>query len=65
MSFGSEATDRKVTALGTGQRNLSAALLVGASFGDSETLVMTLVASLILAVLLILIAGEIGKRQKA
>jgi len=65
LSFGSEATDRKVTALGTGQRNLSAALLVGASFGDSETLVMTLVASLILAVLLILIAGEIGKRQKA
>jgi predicted Na+-dependent transporter len=62
LSFGSDANDRKVVALGTGQRNLSAALLVGASFGDSETLVMTLVASLILAVLLIVIAGEIGKR---
>jgi len=62
LSFGSDSNDRKVVALGTGQRNLSAALLVGASFGDSETLVMTLVASLILAVLLIVIAGEIGKR---
>jgi hypothetical protein len=65
LSFGSDSNDRKVEALGTGQRNLSAALLVGASFGDSETLVMTLVASLILAVLLILIAGEIGKREKS
>jgi predicted Na+-dependent transporter len=64
LSFGSDATDRKVEALGTGQRNLSAALLVGASFGDAETLVMTLVASLILAVMLIVIAGEIGKREK-
>jgi predicted Na+-dependent transporter len=65
LSFGSDANDRKVAALGTGQRNLSAALLVGASFGDAETLVMTLVASLILAVMLILIAGEIGKREKS
>jgi predicted Na+-dependent transporter len=62
LSFGSGANDRKVAALGTGQRNLSAALLVGASFGDAETLVMTLVASLILAVVLIVMSGEIGKR---
>jgi predicted Na+-dependent transporter len=65
LSFGSPAADRKVVALGTGQRNLSAALLVGASFGDADTLVMTLVAALVLQVLLIVIAGEIGKREKA
>ena len=65
LSFGSDAADRSVAALGTGQRNLSAALLVGASFGDSETLVMTLVASLILAVLLVVVGGEIGKRGMA
>lgn len=47
---------------GTGQRNLSAALLVGASFGDTDTLVMTLVASLLLAVLLVVVGGEMGKR---
>lgn len=65
LSFGSEANDRKVVALGTGQRNLSAALLVGSSLGDAETLVMTLVASLILVVVLIVISGEIGKREAA
>lgn len=63
LSFGSEAADRKVAALGTGQRNLSAALLVGASFGDAETLVMTLVACLVLMVALLLVGGEIGKRS--
>ena len=39
--------------------------LVGASFGDAETLVMTLVAALVLQVLLIVTAGEIGKRETA
>ena len=62
LSFGSDTAGRKVAALGTAQRNLSAALLVGASFGDAETLIMTLVASLVLAVVLIVAAGEIGKR---
>jgi predicted Na+-dependent transporter len=65
LSFGSDAADRKVAALGTAQRNLSAALLVGASFGDAETLIMTLVASLVLAVALIVAGGEIGKRETA
>ncbi len=65
LSFGSDAADRKVAALGTGQRNLSAALLVGSSLGDAETLVMTLVASLILVVILLVISGEIGKRETA
>lgn len=62
LSYGSDSTTRKVTSLGTGQRNLSAALLVSASFGDAETLVMTLVAALVLQLLMIVIAGEIGKR---
>jgi predicted Na+-dependent transporter len=61
-SFGSDAANRKVAALGTGQRNLSAALLVGASFGDPETLVMTLVACLVLVVVLLVLSGELGKR---
>jgi len=65
LSVGSNTNDRKVAALGTGQRNLSAALLVGASLGDAETLVMTLVASLILVVVLLLVGGEIGKRETA
>jgi BASS family bile acid:Na+ symporter len=65
LSSGSDKTDRKVAALGTAQRNLSAALLVGASFGDAETLVMTLVASLVLMVSLIVVGGETGKRGAA
>jgi predicted Na+-dependent transporter len=65
LSFGSGIADRKVAALGTGQRNLSAALLVAASFGNAETLVMTLVACLVLMVSLIVVGGEIGKRKTA
>jgi hypothetical protein len=38
---------------------------VGASFGDAETLVMTLVASLVLTVILLVVSGEIGKRPNA
>lgn len=65
LSAGGSPADRKVVALGTAQRNLSAALLVGASFGDAETLVMTLVASLVLMVSLIVVGGELGKRVTA
>lgn len=65
LSFVSDKPTRKVAALGTGQRNLAAALLVGASFGDAEILVMTLVAALVSQLLMILIAGEIGKRGSA
>ena len=54
-----------MASLGAGQRNLAAALLVGASFGDAEILVMTLVAALVSQVLMILIAGEIGRRGAA
>ena len=62
LSFGSDAAGRKVAALGTAQRNLAAALLVGASFGDPAILVMTLVACLVLMAPLLVTAGELGKR---
>ena len=65
LSFVSNKPTRKVASLGAGQRNLAAALLVGASFGDAEILVMTLVAALVSQVLMILIAGEIGRRGAA
>jgi len=65
LSFVSDKPTRKVASLGTGQRNLAAALLVGASFGDAEILVMTLVAALVSQLLMILIAGEIGKCRSA
>lgn len=65
LSFGSGTPTRKVASLGTGQRNNAAALLVSTSFGDAEILVMTLVAALVLQVLMLLIAGEIGRRGAA
>lgn len=65
LSIGSDPATRRVAALGAGQRNLSAALLVGAGLGSPETLVMTLVAALILQVVMLVVAGEIGKRQQA
>ncbi|MCJ7443527.1 MAG: hypothetical protein MUO26_03185 [Methanotrichaceae archaeon] len=56
---------KKVLALGTGQRNLSAAYAVATSnFADNpEVLIEILVVSLIGFVVLMLIAGELGKRE--
>jgi BASS family bile acid:Na+ symporter len=65
LSFGSEPPERKSAALGTAQRNLAAALVVAASLGNSETMVMTLVASLLVTAPLLLVAGELGKRANA
>jgi predicted Na+-dependent transporter len=65
LSFGSDPPERKSAALGTAQRNLAAALVVAASLGNSETMVMTLVASLLVTAPLLLIAGELGKRANA
>ncbi|WP_061960693.1 bile acid:sodium symporter family protein [Demequina flava] len=61
---GSTRDEKVVTSLGSAQRNLSAALLIaGTSFVDTPTvLVSVLVASLILTALLLLTAGELGKR---
>jgi len=64
---GSGREQRVVTSLGTGQRNLSAALLIaGTSFVDSPNVVVTvMVASLVLTGTLLLVAGELGKRAGA
>jgi predicted Na+-dependent transporter len=62
---GSGRDQRVVTALGTAQRNLSAALLIAAtSFEDTpEVLVTVMVASLVLTGTLLLAAAEMGRRQ--
>lgn len=63
--LGGTGRDQKVvTALGSGQRNLSAALLIaGTAFIDTpEVLVTVMVAALVLTVILLLAAGELGKR---
>lgn len=64
LSFGSDKPRRRVVSLGNGLRNLAAAVLVASSF-DTEILVMTLVAASVAMVLVILIAGEIGRRGGA
>jgi predicted Na+-dependent transporter len=61
---GSGREQRAVTALGTAQRNLSAALLIaGTSFVDTPVVLVTvMVASLVLTAALLLVAAELGKR---
>ncbi len=58
---GRSGTISRVTMLGTAQRNISAALVVAASLGGDVT-VMTMVGGLALVVVLIALAGEIGRR---
>jgi predicted Na+-dependent transporter len=54
---------RSVLGLGTGQRNISAALLVSTqSFTDAQVLAMVLVASTLGLVVLLPLAFELGKR---
>lgn len=63
---GKEGGIRSVLGLGTAQRNLSAALVVGGqNFGDDpNVLVFIIVAALIGLVLLMAIGGELGKRSQ-
>ncbi|MCK4726981.1 MAG: hypothetical protein KAT29_14315, partial [Anaerolineales bacterium] len=58
---------RSVMGLGTGQRNLSAALLVaGASFsGKPNVLVMVMLVAIFGLIMLGAFAGEMGKRVQA
>jgi BASS family bile acid:Na+ symporter len=54
---------RPVLALGSAQRNLSAALVVaGLNFDDPEVLLMCVIGSVMMLGLLMLAAGEMGKR---
>ena len=59
---GRSPSDRTVLGLATAQRNISAALVVAASLGG-ETVVRTLVAALVIPVVLIVVAGELGRRS--
>ena len=62
---GSAGPIKRVLALGTAQRNLSAALAISAlNFTDPEVMVMILVVALIGLILLMLIGGELGKRAE-
>jgi predicted Na+-dependent transporter len=67
LAGGSDAGTRSVMGLGTAQRNLSAALVVGAqNFSDSPNVLVTvIVAGLVGLVLLLPLAAELGKRATA
>jgi predicted Na+-dependent transporter len=58
---GRSSGTRHVTMLGTGQRNISAALVVASSLGGDVT-VLSLVAGLVIVVSLLVMAAEIGTR---
>lgn len=62
FSAGRSASDRLVLGLATAQRNVSAALVIAASMGG-EVIVRTLVAALVVPILLIVLAGETGRRR--
>ena len=63
---GSQPGIRSVLGLGTAQRNLAASMLVAAvNFEDSTVLLFILVAGLIGLVLLMVIGGELGRRNAA
>jgi BASS family bile acid:Na+ symporter len=65
FSGGSDPGTRSVLGLGTAQRNVSAALVVGAqNFADKpDVLVTVIVAALVGLVLLLPLAGELGRRS--
>jgi predicted Na+-dependent transporter len=56
---------RSVMGLGTAQRNISAALVVGAQNFDSDVITYLMVIAIIGLVVLMPLAGELGKRTKA
>ena len=63
---GKDGSIRSVLGLGTAQRNLSAALVIAtANFaGNLDVIVMVLVLGLVDLILLMLIAGELGRRNR-
>ncbi|KAB1185392.1 MULTISPECIES: bile acid:sodium symporter family protein [Haloferax] len=65
--LGGPAADTKsVMGLGTGQRNISAALVVAAqNFQDPDVVTILLVGALVMLVVLMVAGGELGKRSKA
>jgi bile acid:Na+ symporter, BASS family len=65
--FGGPGDDtRRVLALGTGQRNIAAALVVGSqSFTDPGVTVMVVVVAIVGLVTLMPLAGMLGRRAAA
>jgi BASS family bile acid:Na+ symporter len=61
---GKDRSIKSVMALGTGQRNISAALVVAAQNFDSDVITFVLVFSIIGFILLFPTAGELGKRSE-
>jgi BASS family bile acid:Na+ symporter len=60
---GSSPERKSVLGLGTAQRNISAALVVGAqNFQDPDVLTILLVGSIVMLVVLMVAGGELGKR---
>ena len=59
--LGRPSGDRTITALATAQRNIAAAIVVAASLGG-DVIVLTLVGALVIPIVLIVLAGELGKR---
>jgi predicted Na+-dependent transporter len=64
LSAGKEAIAKPVLALGAAQRNISAALVVaGSNFSDPDVLLMCMIGALLMLIVLMLMAGELGKRN--
>jgi predicted Na+-dependent transporter len=62
VGYGRSRSTSDVTMLGTGQRNISAALVVAGSL-SGDVVVLTMVAGLVIIIVLLTIAGEIGRRR--
>lgn len=62
---GPEGRTRPVLALGTAQRNVSAALVVAAqNFRDPDVLVMLVVGAILMLIVLMVAGGELGRRTQ-
>lgn len=62
---GSDSRIRSVMGLGTGQRNISAALVVAGQNFDMDVVTYLMVIAVVGLVVLMPLAGELGKRAKA
>jgi len=59
--IGRSRSDMTVLSLATAQRNISAALVVAVSL-EGDVIVLTMVGALVIPIVLIVLAGEVGKR---
>jgi len=62
---GSDSSIKSVMGLGTAQRNVAAALVVAAQNFDTDVVTYLMVIALIMLVILMPTAGELGKRARA